>query len=73
MLSWLSNCLRGEEILPFPYLPGICQRTRLLVLVRLQQDHLCVDIMSVISIQNLQNERSTDISDARNDHTHLGK
>uniref|UniRef100_A0A8C4EJS4 Anaphase-promoting complex subunit 1 n=1 Tax=Dicentrarchus labrax TaxID=13489 RepID=A0A8C4EJS4_DICLA len=32
VLSWLSSCLRGEEILPFPYLPGICQRTRLLVL-----------------------------------------
>lgn len=33
VLSWLSSCLRGEEMLPFPYLPGICQRTRLLVLV----------------------------------------
>lgn len=36
VLSWLSSCLRGEEIPPFPYLPGICQRTRLLVLVRLE-------------------------------------
>uniref|UniRef100_A0A665TCG1 Anaphase promoting complex subunit 1 n=1 Tax=Echeneis naucrates TaxID=173247 RepID=A0A665TCG1_ECHNA len=32
VFSWLSSCLRGEEIPPFPYLPGICQRTRLLVL-----------------------------------------
>uniref|UniRef100_A0A671WPK9 Anaphase promoting complex subunit 1 n=1 Tax=Sparus aurata TaxID=8175 RepID=A0A671WPK9_SPAAU len=32
VLSWLSSCLRGEEVPPFPYLPGICQRTRLLVL-----------------------------------------
>uniref|UniRef100_A0A3B5BH31 Anaphase-promoting complex subunit 1 n=1 Tax=Stegastes partitus TaxID=144197 RepID=A0A3B5BH31_9TELE len=32
VLSWLSSCLRGEENQPFPYLPGICQRTRLLVL-----------------------------------------
>uniref|UniRef100_A0A668AJ74 Anaphase-promoting complex subunit 1 n=2 Tax=Myripristis murdjan TaxID=586833 RepID=A0A668AJ74_9TELE len=32
MFSWLSSCLRGEEVLPFPFLPGICQRTRLLVL-----------------------------------------
>nr|XP_033469621.1 anaphase-promoting complex subunit 1 isoform X3 [Epinephelus lanceolatus] len=32
VLSWLSSCLRGEELPPFPYLPGICQRTRLLVL-----------------------------------------
>uniref|UniRef100_A0A3Q1EL04 Anaphase-promoting complex subunit 1 n=1 Tax=Acanthochromis polyacanthus TaxID=80966 RepID=A0A3Q1EL04_9TELE len=32
VLSWLSGCLRGEENQPFPYLPGICQRTRLLVL-----------------------------------------
>uniref|UniRef100_A0A8C5E795 Anaphase-promoting complex subunit 1 n=1 Tax=Gouania willdenowi TaxID=441366 RepID=A0A8C5E795_GOUWI len=33
VFSWLSGCLRSEENLPFPYLPGICQRTRLLVLV----------------------------------------
>uniref|UniRef100_A0A3Q0RVK0 Anaphase-promoting complex subunit 1 n=1 Tax=Amphilophus citrinellus TaxID=61819 RepID=A0A3Q0RVK0_AMPCI len=32
VFSWLSRCLRGEENPPFPYLPGICQRTRLLVL-----------------------------------------
>lgn len=32
VLTWLSSCLRGEEKQPFPYLPGICQRTRLLVL-----------------------------------------
>lgn len=31
VFSWLSSCLRGEERPPFPYLPGICQRTRLLV------------------------------------------
>lgn len=33
VFSWLSCCLRGEEIPPFPYLVGICERTRLLVLV----------------------------------------
>ncbi|XP_034407430.1 anaphase-promoting complex subunit 1 isoform X2 [Cyclopterus lumpus] len=32
VLSWLSGCLRGEESPPFPCLPVICQRTRLLVL-----------------------------------------
>uniref|UniRef100_A0A8C9YH22 Anaphase-promoting complex subunit 1 n=1 Tax=Sander lucioperca TaxID=283035 RepID=A0A8C9YH22_SANLU len=32
VLSWLSSCLRGEENPPFPCLPGISQRTRLLVL-----------------------------------------
>ncbi|XP_028982960.1 anaphase-promoting complex subunit 1 isoform X2 [Betta splendens] len=32
VFSWLSSCLRGEELPPFPYLVGICQRTRLLVL-----------------------------------------
>uniref|UniRef100_A0A8C7YWB1 Anaphase-promoting complex subunit 1 n=1 Tax=Oryzias sinensis TaxID=183150 RepID=A0A8C7YWB1_9TELE len=32
IFSWLSNCLRGVKNPPFPYLPGICQRTRLLVL-----------------------------------------
>ncbi|XP_063048013.1 anaphase-promoting complex subunit 1 isoform X2 [Engraulis encrasicolus] len=30
--SWLSGCLRGEDMPPFPYLPGICERTKLLVL-----------------------------------------
>uniref|UniRef100_A0A3P9JNL6 Anaphase-promoting complex subunit 1 n=1 Tax=Oryzias latipes TaxID=8090 RepID=A0A3P9JNL6_ORYLA len=39
IFSWLSNCLRGVKNPPFPYLPGICQRTRLLVLVRSM--HLC--------------------------------
>lgn len=34
VFCWLSGCLRGEEVEPFPFLPGICQRTRLLVLVR---------------------------------------
>uniref|UniRef100_A0A3Q3W0X4 Anaphase-promoting complex subunit 1 n=1 Tax=Mola mola TaxID=94237 RepID=A0A3Q3W0X4_MOLML len=34
VLSWLSSCLRGEKMPPFPYLAGICQRTRLLVLVQ---------------------------------------
>uniref|UniRef100_A0A8C6KZ34 Anaphase promoting complex subunit 1 n=1 Tax=Nothobranchius furzeri TaxID=105023 RepID=A0A8C6KZ34_NOTFU len=32
VFSWLSSCLRGDENTPFPYLPAICQRTRLLVL-----------------------------------------
>uniref|UniRef100_A0A7N8XWN5 Anaphase-promoting complex subunit 1 n=1 Tax=Mastacembelus armatus TaxID=205130 RepID=A0A7N8XWN5_9TELE len=32
VFSWLSRCLRGEEVPPFPYLLGICQRTRLMVL-----------------------------------------
>ncbi|XP_023863200.1 anaphase-promoting complex subunit 1 isoform X2 [Salvelinus sp. IW2-2015] len=32
VFSWLSSCLRGEEVAPFPYLPGICERTKLLVL-----------------------------------------
>ncbi|CAG6016544.1 unnamed protein product [Menidia menidia] len=32
VFSWLSRCLRGEVTPPFPYLPDICQRTRLLVL-----------------------------------------
>ncbi|XP_030628160.1 anaphase-promoting complex subunit 1 [Chanos chanos] len=32
VLSWLSWCLRGDEVPPFPYLPVICERTKLLVL-----------------------------------------
>uniref|UniRef100_A0A4W3JSC5 Anaphase promoting complex subunit 1 n=1 Tax=Callorhinchus milii TaxID=7868 RepID=A0A4W3JSC5_CALMI len=29
---WLSSCLNGDVISPFPYLPGICERTKLVVL-----------------------------------------
>uniref|UniRef100_A0A3B3UEI2 Anaphase-promoting complex subunit 1 n=1 Tax=Poecilia latipinna TaxID=48699 RepID=A0A3B3UEI2_9TELE len=29
VFNWLSSCLRGEVSPPFPYLPGICQRTKL--------------------------------------------
>uniref|UniRef100_A0A3B3XXL5 Anaphase-promoting complex subunit 1 n=1 Tax=Poecilia mexicana TaxID=48701 RepID=A0A3B3XXL5_9TELE len=29
VFNWLSSCLRGEASPPFPYLPGICQRTKL--------------------------------------------
>ncbi|XP_048864523.1 anaphase-promoting complex subunit 1 isoform X2 [Brienomyrus brachyistius] len=32
IFGWLSRCLRGDEVSPFPYLPGICERTKLLVL-----------------------------------------
>ncbi|CAL1577909.1 unnamed protein product [Knipowitschia caucasica] len=32
VFRWLSSCLRGEEVPPFPYLPNICQRTKLLIL-----------------------------------------
>ncbi|KAK0145167.1 Anaphase-promoting complex subunit 1 [Merluccius polli] len=32
VLGWFSSCLWGEEVPPFPFLPGICERTRLLIL-----------------------------------------
>uniref|UniRef100_A0A8C9U516 Anaphase-promoting complex subunit 1 n=1 Tax=Scleropages formosus TaxID=113540 RepID=A0A8C9U516_SCLFO len=32
VFRWLSSCLRGNAVTPFPYLPGICERTKLLVL-----------------------------------------
>uniref|UniRef100_A0A8C1Q5J8 Anaphase-promoting complex subunit 1 n=1 Tax=Cyprinus carpio TaxID=7962 RepID=A0A8C1Q5J8_CYPCA len=32
VFSWLSRCLRGQDVTPFPHLPGICERTKLLVL-----------------------------------------
>uniref|UniRef100_A0A671SP29 Anaphase-promoting complex subunit 1 n=1 Tax=Sinocyclocheilus anshuiensis TaxID=1608454 RepID=A0A671SP29_9TELE len=32
VFSWLSRCLRGQDVAPFPYLLGICERTKLLVL-----------------------------------------
>ncbi|XP_028976286.1 anaphase-promoting complex subunit 1 isoform X3 [Esox lucius] len=32
VFSWFSGCLRGDVVAPFPYLPGICERTKLLVL-----------------------------------------
>uniref|UniRef100_A0A8C1K203 Anaphase-promoting complex subunit 1 n=1 Tax=Cyprinus carpio TaxID=7962 RepID=A0A8C1K203_CYPCA len=31
VFSWLSRCLRGQDVAPFPYLPGICERTKLLL------------------------------------------
>ncbi|KAM9809546.1 anaphase-promoting complex subunit 1 [Syngnathus typhle] len=32
IFTWLSSCLQGESVPPFPYLPGVCHRLRLLVL-----------------------------------------
>ncbi|XP_053314793.1 anaphase-promoting complex subunit 1 [Spea bombifrons] len=29
---WLSLCLKGEKAAPYPYLPGICERSKLVVL-----------------------------------------
>uniref|UniRef100_A0A8C4LFD5 Anaphase promoting complex subunit 1 n=1 Tax=Equus asinus TaxID=9793 RepID=A0A8C4LFD5_EQUAS len=34
--QWVSSCLRGEGMPPYPYLPGICERSRLVVLVCIQ-------------------------------------
>uniref|UniRef100_A0A7M4F1M5 Anaphase-promoting complex subunit 1 n=1 Tax=Crocodylus porosus TaxID=8502 RepID=A0A7M4F1M5_CROPO len=33
IFQWLSSCLRGEGVQPYPYLPGICERSKLVVLV----------------------------------------
>ncbi|XP_062934232.1 anaphase-promoting complex subunit 1 isoform X4 [Cynocephalus volans] len=30
--QWVSSCLKGEGMPPYPYLPGICGRSRLVVL-----------------------------------------
>ncbi|XP_019518434.1 PREDICTED: anaphase-promoting complex subunit 1 isoform X4 [Hipposideros armiger] len=30
--QWVSACLRGEGMPPYPYLPGVCERSRLAVL-----------------------------------------
>lgn len=35
VFAWLSSYLRGQEVPPFPYIPGICERTKLIVLVNL--------------------------------------
>ncbi|XP_019371655.1 PREDICTED: anaphase-promoting complex subunit 1 isoform X1 [Gavialis gangeticus] len=32
IFQWLSSCLRGEGVQPYPYLPGICERSKLVVL-----------------------------------------
>ncbi|XP_066534503.1 anaphase-promoting complex subunit 1 isoform X2 [Hoplias malabaricus] len=32
VFGWLSSCLRGQDVPAFPYLPAICERTKLLVL-----------------------------------------
>ncbi|CAJ0931695.1 unnamed protein product [Ranitomeya imitator] len=30
--QWLSSCLKGEKLLAYPYLPGICERSKLVAL-----------------------------------------
>uniref|UniRef100_A0A2K6DAI7 Anaphase-promoting complex subunit 1 n=1 Tax=Macaca nemestrina TaxID=9545 RepID=A0A2K6DAI7_MACNE len=30
--QWVSSCLKGEGMPPYPYLPGICERSKLVVL-----------------------------------------
>ncbi|KAK7806339.1 hypothetical protein U0070_020191 [Myodes glareolus] len=30
--QWVSSCLKGEGMPPYPYLPGVCERSRLVVL-----------------------------------------
>ncbi|KAH0622807.1 hypothetical protein JD844_025492 [Phrynosoma platyrhinos] len=32
IFQWLSSCLKGENVTPYPYLPGICERSKLVVL-----------------------------------------
>nr|XP_020664001.1 anaphase-promoting complex subunit 1 [Pogona vitticeps] len=32
IFQWLSSCLKGESVPPYPYLPGICERSKLVVL-----------------------------------------
>ncbi|XP_061481513.1 anaphase-promoting complex subunit 1 isoform X1 [Rhineura floridana] len=32
IFQWLSSCLKGESMPPYPYLPGICERSKLVVL-----------------------------------------
>uniref|UniRef100_A0A672TUV9 Anaphase promoting complex subunit 1 n=1 Tax=Strigops habroptila TaxID=2489341 RepID=A0A672TUV9_STRHB len=32
IFEWLSSCLKGEGVQPYPYLPGICERSKLVVL-----------------------------------------
>ncbi|KAL7987272.1 hypothetical protein Chor_006191 [Crotalus horridus] len=32
IFQWLSSCLKGESVPPYPYLPGICKRSKLVVL-----------------------------------------
>nr|XP_060610458.1 anaphase-promoting complex subunit 1 isoform X2 [Anolis sagrei ordinatus] len=32
IFQWLSSCLKGESVTLYPYLPGICERSKLVVL-----------------------------------------
>uniref|UniRef100_A0A8C6VCS4 Anaphase-promoting complex subunit 1 n=1 Tax=Naja naja TaxID=35670 RepID=A0A8C6VCS4_NAJNA len=32
VFQWLCSCLKGESVPPYPYLPGICERSKLVVL-----------------------------------------
>lgn len=33
IFQWMSSCLKGEGVQPYPYLPGICERSKLVILV----------------------------------------
>ncbi|XP_042671415.1 anaphase-promoting complex subunit 1 isoform X1 [Centrocercus urophasianus] len=32
IFQWLSSCLKGGRVQPYPYLPGICERSKLVIL-----------------------------------------
>uniref|UniRef100_A0A8C3KVC3 Anaphase-promoting complex subunit 1 n=1 Tax=Chrysolophus pictus TaxID=9089 RepID=A0A8C3KVC3_CHRPC len=32
IFQWLSSCLKGGRVQPYPYLPGICDRSKLVIL-----------------------------------------
>ncbi|OWK53409.1 Anaphase-promoting complex subunit 1 [Lonchura striata] len=32
IFQWMSSCLKGEGVQPYPYLPGICERSKLVIL-----------------------------------------
>uniref|UniRef100_A0A8B9NFK9 Anaphase promoting complex subunit 1 n=1 Tax=Accipiter nisus TaxID=211598 RepID=A0A8B9NFK9_9AVES len=48
IFQWLSSCLKGEGVQPYPYLPGVCERSKLVVLVRTSVKRICFILSAYI-------------------------
>lgn len=47
IFQWLSSCLKGEGVQPYPYLPGICERSKLVVVVCTVAKPICFTLSAL--------------------------
>uniref|UniRef100_A0A8C8AJY4 Anaphase-promoting complex subunit 1 n=1 Tax=Otus sunia TaxID=257818 RepID=A0A8C8AJY4_9STRI len=50
IFQWLSSCLKGEAVQPYPYLSRICERSKLVVLVRTLVQKICFTLRDLESL-----------------------